>query len=368
MTLLLAVAISLIPAVGDQSACAEIDALKGKVYTFRPTDLDSKGQAAKAKEMDAFWNLVKAQKENGAACLRRLLEAEASDGFFNYDGASLLASLDRSSDSLRVTSASVVRARLDDVDPGAYVALSIALAREGADITPLATRFLAHPADKVSAPAHALTIDRMFGVVLLFGSLSVDRADAALTRALDADQPRIREAAAMTMAFLMTEDGLRTLSRSPGVQTLPAQVRAQIDQSRTHVAYKPPAAAPAFTREQVLEYLRVLPHSAEEHKAAYERMEKFESSRPPGESIEAVMRRMEEAPPFLELTGHRRFIESAIATLTAEDLPALREWRRKAVHSLSDETLSDFFAYSGIINALINRLDLYREYRLRKRP
>ena len=70
------------------------------------------------------------------------------------------------------------------------------------------------------------------------------------------------------------------------------------------------------------------------------------------------------SPPCQSLAGHDRFIESAIATLTADDLPFLREARRKSIHGVSDESLSEFFAYTTIIRGIINRLDLYKEFRV----
>jgi hypothetical protein len=50
--------------------------------------------------------------------------------------------------------------------------------------------------------------------------------------------------------------------------------------------------------------------------------------------------------------------------LTEADLPAVREARRKSIHGLSDESLYEYFAYTTIIRGVINRLDLYKEYRV----
>jgi hypothetical protein len=75
---------------------------------------------------------------------------------------------------------------------------------------------------------------------------------------------------------------------------------------------------------------------------------------------------MADGPPFTSVDGHPRFILSAAATLTAADLPALREWRRQSVRGLSDETLSDFMAFTAIVDSVINREGLYAEYRFRR--
>jgi len=78
--------------------------------------------------------------------------------------------------------------------------------------------------------------------------------------------------------------------------------------------------------------------------------------------------RIEESPPFLEIEDHERFIESSTANLTQADLPLVREARRKSLHGLSDESLGEYFAFSRLILGVINRLDLYMEYRIHPNP
>jgi hypothetical protein len=77
-----------------------------------------------------------------------------------------------------------------------------------------------------------------------------------------------------------------------------------------------------------------------------------------------IRERIESSPPFLEIADHERFIESAIANLGETDLPLVREARRKSLHGLSDEALGEYFAFSTVILGVINRLDLYKEYRV----
>jgi hypothetical protein len=238
-----------------QSPCAPVDTLKTKVYAFRPTALGDAARAAKAKEMDEFWNLVRSRRD-GSTCLQQLLINEKDDSFFLYDGATLLASLDQTEPATQIVLASIRRAPIAEVNAGDYISFSIRLARGGADISTLAERFLEHPAEQINAPAHALRIHRTFGALLLFGVLPAERADAALSRALESSQMRVRESAATLLAMLMTEGGLKALSQSPRVGELSAEARATIDRARSLADYTLPAGAPAFTREQVLEHLR----------------------------------------------------------------------------------------------------------------
>ena len=345
-----------------QASCASVDALKAKVYTFRPSALSETTRAAKAREMDEFWNLVRSRKD-GSTCLQQLLVNEKDDAFFLFDGAELLANLDQGAPATPIVVTSVRRAPIAEIDAGAYVSLAIRLARGGADISTLAERFLEHPAEQVSVPAHALNIHRTFGALLLFGILPAERADVVLTTALESGQPRVRETAATLLSLLMTEGGLKALKQSPRVGELSADVRTAIERTRSLSGYKLPPGAPAFTREQVLEHLRLLPRTEAEYAAAQAREAKYQAQLPSSAPVETLFRHMAEGPPFTSIAGHSRFNLSAAATLTAADLPTLREWRRQSVRGLSDETLGDFMTFTAIVNSVISRLGLYAEYR-----
>ena len=54
---------------------------------------------------------------------------------------------------------------------------------------------------------------------------------------------------------------------------------------------------------------------------------------------------------------------SAVATLKAEDFETLREARRKSLVNVSDESLSEYLAFTQVMIGLLNRLDLYKDYR-----
>src|SRR5260370_17265665 len=97
----------------SQSYCAPIKSAKEKTYGFNPTKLDHQARTAKSAQMDAFWTLVKSYEGDGVTCLRGLLTSEKDDGFFLFDGASLLYSLDKSDASTRVVVSRIDRALLN---------------------------------------------------------------------------------------------------------------------------------------------------------------------------------------------------------------------------------------------------------------
>ncbi len=127
-----------------------------------------------------------------------------------------------------------------------------------------------------------------------------------------------------------------------------------------------------------MEYIRALPNTREEMEAAFKKQYEWEQQHPEfhppakcanSKDVVSHMReRIEESPPFLEIEDHERFIESSTANLTQADLPLVREARRKSLHGLSDESLGEYFAFSRLILGVINRLDLYMEYRIHPNP
>jgi len=355
-------------AVPAQDACTPIREAKERTYGFRPTELDDKGREAKSTQMDTFWELVKQQKESGAHCLVGLLQEEQQDGFFLFDGASLLFNLDPADKHWPVIVASLERADLTQVDRAGYVNFLVRLGKAGVDTGGPARRYL--ELEKVDAylAMHAMKLERWMGAMFIYGSMPAEAASRHLIEALQSTSPEASGIAAVLLALNMNEEGFRALHAFAGLDVLPAQHRDQAKALRTYTAYKPPASPVKFTRAQVLEYLSQIAHTREELDRAFEREREWEQQHPELKALkddkDYFQRKTEESPPFTYLSGHTRFLESAIATLTEADLPAVREARRKAVF-VSDEAIYEYFAYCAILQGVVNRLDLYKEYRPR---
>ncbi len=353
--------------------CAALDAAKAKTYGFRPSKLTAKERQAKSLQMDSFWHLAEADKPTGAQCLRGLLSAEKQDGFFLFDGASLLSSLDQSPESAKIVVASLQRAEMAEVEPAGYLRLLLRLSNNGMDIGPLASRYLQYPMVKAFIPQHAMDLDRDMGGLLLYGSMAPEQEDSYLIAALADKQAYARSTAALLLALNMTEASLKALSTFSELAELPDDSRKVVQSYRTYEAYKAPAAPAKFSREEVLAYIAQLPHNEKEFRAAMQRQEAYEKQHPEfnvkeklsDQELEAaVNKKVQESPPFFGVSGADRFIESAIANLTEADLPAIREARRRAITGISDEVFGEYFAYSHIIKGVVNRLDLYKEYRV----
>ena len=360
-----------------QTYCAPIQSAKEKTYGFNPTKLDQSARAAKSAQMDAFWSLVKSYERDGATCLRNMLAGEKTDGFFLFDGASLLYSMDKSDASVHVVVSSIERADLEEVDTRGYLQMLLNLSHAGVDVGPLANRYLRRKAVDTFVPQHAMELNRDMGALFIYGSLQPETADRYLIAALDYPEPYARATAALLLATNMTEESFKALHDFHGLGDLPANYQKEIQPSRAYEKYEAPKSPAQYNREQVLEYIRALPHTSTQLDVALKKQREWEEKQPPPpmppkvrtpqsdkKLVDDMRERIENSPPFTEIEDHERFIESAIANLTEADLPLLRDARRKSLHGLSDESLGEYFAFSRVILGVINRLDLYKDYRV----
>ncbi len=327
-------------AAGQEPGCAELQALKKQTYGFRPTKLSEPQRTAKEKQIDRFRKLAESQGERGIRCLRGMLKSESRDTFFLFDGASLLLHLDDSQPSLAVVSEAAGRSDLGEINTAGYVELVLELAQHGVDTGALAEKYMRYPEVDGDIPERSLTVDRATGAIFLYGSMSAERADKDLVPLLAAKEADVRGAAALQLALSMTRESYRALAGLPGIDNLPEYVQNEVVEA---LAYHAPAGnvIPTYSREQVLVRLHTLPRTAEQMEAE-----------------------LKKENPVLGIADDEPFIRSAIAVLSAADLDAVREARRAALLSVSDESLYEYAAYTRVILGVINRLDLYKEYRV----
>jgi hypothetical protein len=324
----------------QEQGCAELQTLKKSTYNFRPTKLTQQQQLAKEKQIDHFWKIAEAQGEHGISCLQGMLKSESANSFFLFDAASLLLHLDDSPLSLAVVSGAAERSDLGEINAAGYVELVLELAQHGIDTGPLAEKYIRSPKVDGYVAEHSFPLDRATGAIFLYASMPPQRADKYLVPLLDAKQSYVRGAAALQLALNLTRESYRALAGLPGLDGLPDYARRQVIAA---LAYHPPTgrAIPTYSREQVLARLRALPRTPEQMEAE-----------------------LKKEKPVVGIADDEPFLRSAIATLNAADLDTVREVRRAALLSVSDESLYEYAAYARIILGVINRLDLYREYRV----
>jgi hypothetical protein len=311
-----------------ESACVELQKDKSTIYGFHPSQISQKEREAKSAQMDRFWESVKSQKQPDIDCLKQLIVAEQQDGFFVFDAVSLLLSLDTSSASLEVATSGIAKADLKDLDSSAYIRTTLFLLHRGMDITPLVAHYMTAPEVKGFVPQHAMTLDRETGAIFMYGSMPISSADQSLIRMLSSNESTTRSAAVALLPLSLTEDSFKAIKTVDRI-SLPESIRKAVEGTMKHQRIED-VGPTKKSRVEVLQTLNRIP--------------KFGGD-------------------FWGVAGDKEFTQSAIALLQEEDLPVLREARRKSIYSLSDEALHEYFALSRVLLGVINRLDLYKEAR-----
>jgi len=316
----------LVPSFFYGDVCTELTAAKTKVYGFRPSQLAREKLPARLQAVDAFHAQVSAAGAAGQACLRNLMAQEKSDAFFVFDSAQLLSALDVTGASDGAIETGLLRADFADASAARYLEVALLLSRRGRDIGKVAAHYLHAPNVDTNFPHSTEKLDRTSGALLLYGSMPPDLVDEYLAKEVNATELHVRDAVAAVWVTNMTERSFAGIAKLGALETLTRGGRPYIENIMT---WRPMAVAPAkHTREEILARLQRFPDvgklSAEEGK---------------------------------ELDN------STYVNLTAADLPAVRDARRRMIQSISLDSFRAYFAVSRLLLNLINRLDAYPHYR-----
>jgi hypothetical protein len=311
--------------------CAQLEATKTKIYTFKPSSLNKTQQAAKGKELDEFWNTALAMKDAGAACVVKLLAAEPDGSFFLYDGAKLLLHMDKTLPpaKLRAAAEAMVRSDLTDVDMADYLQTVRLLDSKGIETARLADKYM--QARKVDAfiPQHSLKVTKELGAVFLYGPLLPDEVDDHLAPFLQATDEETRSAAIFMLSLNLTPRSLNVLKKIRGNPGLTKKDKENIDAVLTPKSVKVKEKS-KYSREQIVAKLQKFPE-----------MDESDNARGEDKEID----------------------NSILSTLRPEDISLFRAARRNGIKGVSDESLYRFFDLSRLLLQLINKHNLYAEER-----
>jgi len=78
---------------------------------------------------------------------------------------------------------------------------------------------------------------------------------------------------------------------------------------------------------------------------------------------EQLAKAVADSEPIYGIANHTAFLNSAVATLQPEDFNTLQDARHKALFDVSDESLVEYLAFTQLMIRLINKLDLYKDFR-----
>lgn len=316
--------------IAHSQSCDPLNSLRSSTYNFHPAKLTNAERNIKSREMDSFWAAVKQAGPPGITCLKQMLDGAPSDPYFVFDGSSLLLSLQHDRASLLLVERVLPGTSLDDVAIASYVRLVLHLSISGVDIGPLAHKYLVYPNVDTYLPEHgAMKLDRLAGATLLYGSMPQDQAAQDLTAVVEDEKSPSREVALELLALNMADASFRFIKSNAATVPLSAAAHQYIDPVLRRTPYHA-RPTPKFSRERVIQILRQIPNFT---------------------------------PDFPGVAGNADLEESASDLLTEADLPLLQEARRKSIQSVSDESLDEYFALSTIMLNVINRLDLYANFR-----
>lgn len=130
------------------------------LYSFSPSTVTAEVRTSKSKQMDAFWDEVKQNKDRELPLLRKELESQGDPAFFLFDGSTLLLSLSHTPADQKLAAAAFSRTDLRDVQRRQYLLAVHGLAVQGIDITPAALHMLDDPKFEVYLPEHAYKLDQ----------------------------------------------------------------------------------------------------------------------------------------------------------------------------------------------------------------
>src|SRR5215471_10830156 len=105
-------------------SCDSLRAVQQRTYGFHPAQLSHEQQDVRGNQIDDFWTAVKQAGPDGITCLKSMLVSQKSDGYFQFDGASLLYSLDHSPAAVQAAADAVGLSDLADLDPVGYIGLA----------------------------------------------------------------------------------------------------------------------------------------------------------------------------------------------------------------------------------------------------
>jgi len=327
MRILLALACASLAATSARAQdCTELQKLVRETYDFRPSKLDAAGQKRAGERMDAFWDKVKARPEVLAPCLREALLDAQADGWFRVDGSALLVEVDPSLDSKELQVEIWSAADLDDLAPEVWMGTLAGFAAEGLDVSEAAQRWM-HSPRTFTIAEHALDVNLRYGARFLLGSMDEAQALAVLDPiATDANDPA-REVALDLIACLATPEALRALKRI-GLEGCGEKTRK--------------ALAPLLKKPGLVS--RRSPSARTSRTKLLEAMKAFVAGEP---------EKLDDCQSLASGEPSDRWPGEFVGALKEEDLPLLRQVRRKRMTYLSDEALDDYGVYSGILMTLV---------------
>ena len=291
-------------------------------YNFNPALFNSEQVKNQSAKLDVFWNHVRQSRTTLVPCLRKALAEDNSGSFFAIDGSMLLVELEPSRASKALQVKKFIGANLDGTDLEYWVKTIARRGVEGFDTSEAGAKWLSYPKAKYHDSIHGgFPVDAFIGAVFIFGSMDEDLATPVLLRIANQVGHPERDSA---LAILMSQATPASLQALRQVNT--AGLSANAAQSIRELVENPnvlkPRAHPKLTREEQLNAFQGIVNGD------YSAFREMVMKAPDGEV-------------------------DAVAMLRTEDIPLVRQARRKSISRSSQHALGDYGSFTKILWALM---------------
>ena len=309
----------------EMIAPGQCDAFQQEIvntYNFNPAGMNQGQVEVQSKKLDTFWNKVRQSRATLVPCLRKALNEERSDSFFNIDGSMLLVDVDPSRASKALQVRKFISANLDGTDLEYWVKTMSRRGVEGFDTSEAGAKWLAYPKAKYNDSIHGgFPVGSFIGAVFIFGSMDEDLATPVLLRiANQLNHPHRDDALAILMS--QATPAAMTALRQVNTAGFPKGTGESIRDLLEHPDLLKPRATPKLTREeQLIAFQGIVDGNY-------------------GPFREMVMK-----APDGEV--------DAVATLLPEDIPLLRRARRASISRCNQHAVSDYGSFTKILWAMV---------------
>lgn len=319
--ILLILVFSLVSIATEKEDCKEIIEYKTNLYDFKPTDLSREEQLEKGKELDKFWEMVKSNGELGMDCLADLIENEEQDGYFSYDAAKLLYSLDTNKKYTSTIISGINKCDLTQVVNLDYLRMALKLKSEGNDISNLSKKFIIECQDKITLRDHFFTLDKFMIGIILFGSIEDEIATKVIIDILENENVNsdLEEKLVTLLYVIHTQKGKDYVKNLEKVNKLSKELLESINKLENSPLLDLEAEN-ENTYEEIITKLSWVPFNFEKK--------------------------------WYGASSDKDFIISASKKLEKKDLPKVREARRKTIFNISDEIFYEYYTLTSLIISL----------------
>jgi len=293
-----------------------------RTYNFNPAGMSQSQKEVQSSRLDTLWSKVRQSRATLVPCLRKALNEERSDSFFNIDGSMLLVDVDPSRASKALQVRNFIKANLDGTDLEYFVKTMARRGVEGFDTSGAGAKWLAYPKAKYNDSIHGgFPVGSFFGAVFIFGSMDEDLATPVLLQiANQLGHPHRDDA----LAILMSQATPASMNALRQVNTagFPKGTSESIRELLENPNVLKPRSKPKLTREeQLLAFQGIIDGN-------YGPFREMVMKAPDGEA-------------------------DAVAMLLPEDIPLLRRARRASISRCNQHAVSDYGSFTQILWALV---------------